>query len=71
MTDDERSASADTEVGETTNNVILTLRIPESTNDELARLCKDTGIKQAEILRLALKRGLPVLNAQLNPEGAQ
>ena len=69
MSDDERSNSADAEPSEFSNPHVLTVRISPSLNEQINTAIKRVGLKQADVLRKALERGLPVLVSQLNPEG--
>lgn len=69
MTDDERNDSADAQTSDSTNFSVLTLRVTPSLLDEINSAAKSVGLKQADIIRLALQRGIPVVVTQLNPEG--
>jgi hypothetical protein len=68
MTDDERSKTADEDVSENDKLSVMTIRVKPEMAAEIAASSKLTGLKQSDVMRLALERGLPVVVAQLNPE---
>jgi predicted DNA-binding protein len=65
MTDDASATSAYTTKEETPADVVITLRIRQEMDERLAAAAEASGLKRADIMRLALDRGLIRLMEQL------
>ena len=65
MTDDERANCADT-TGESSNTEsVVSLRIPFALNEKIAMAAQAVGLRKADVMRLALDRGIDRLAEQL------
>lgn len=65
MTDDATRTSAYTAQEETPADVVVTLRIRPELNDKAAAAAEAVGLKRADVMRLALDRGIDRLLEQL------
>jgi predicted DNA-binding protein len=70
MTKHERSETAYDRSAENRKDVVVTLRISPELNEKTAMASKAVGLKRADIMRLALDRGVERLLEQLEGTGA-
>ena len=65
MTKHERSETAYDKSAETRKDVVVTLRMSPELNEKTVMASKAVGLKRADIMRLALDRGVERLLEQL------
>lgn len=53
----------------TTDDKPLSLRVPKNTQDRVKAAAEATGLKAADIYRLAIERGVDVVVSQLTTNG--
>lgn len=65
MTAEDSTTSADTTVETSNTESVVSLRIPFSLNEKIALAAQSVGLRKADVMRLALDRGIDRLAEQL------
>lgn len=60
------SDAAHDDQGPTPTDKVITIRIQDSTNSKIEEAVKATGLKRADVIRLAIDRGVVILEQQLS-----